>query len=62
MDVVQVRLSCGTARLTCFVENKVKEGYSVLLTDYPNCMWHVDHVDTGPVDLKTVNRTWNNNI
>ncbi len=62
MDVVQVRLSCGSKRLTCYVENLVKPGNSVLLKDDPDRIWIVDAVDTEPVDLKTIHRKWNNNI
>ena len=62
MNVVQVRLSSGTQRLTCYLEDIIQEGYMVILKDDPDTVWTVDHIDTEPIDLRTVNRGWSNNI
>lgn len=61
-EVVQVRLSSGTKRLTCYLDNIIKPGYSVILKDDPDTTWLVAHVDGEPIDLRTINRGWSNNI
>lgn len=63
MKITQVKLSSGTTRLTCWVENRVKPGDSITLknTDDPDRLWNVLTVSE-PREHDTVNRGWNNNI
>jgi hypothetical protein len=62
--VIQVQLVSGSTHLTCWVEAKVGCGNIITLknSDEPERLWSVKAIDSGPVELDSVNRGWNNNI
>lgn len=59
MKKVQVKLASGPARLTCWVEPKVKVGQQITLkdSDEPNRWWMI--LEVGPeTDTSEIKRKW----